>query len=270
MASSSHKGAISFGLVHIPVALYTAARENKIEFNQLHRDTHERIRYQKVRGDGIEVKPEEIVKGYEHEKDKYIILEDADFEAIKTPADKTIQILHFADFQDIPTIYYEKSYYAVPDAGGDKAFELLRVAMSKANKVAIARTVIGSSETLLALIPTRDGILAETLFFAEEIKPMPKAYHHPKLSEAELEMANMLICSMEKPFEPEKYTNEYQGRLREAIARKVAGQELVSPEPEPASNIINLMDALQASLERQKTSGTEKPAPRTRRKAATK
>lgn len=267
MASSSHKGAISFGLVHIPVALYTATRENKIAFNMLHRDTHERIRLQKVRGNGIEVSPEEIVKGYEHEKGQYVVMEDADFEAIKTERDKTIQILHFADFNDVPAIYYEKSYYAIPDAGGDRAFELLRVAMGKANKVAIARTVIGTSETLLALIPTKDGILAETLFFAEEIKPMPKAYHKPALDDAELEMAGKLIAAMEKPFEPENYTDEYQGRLREAIARKIAGEELVSPQPEPAATIINLMDALQASLERR---GDTASKPKPRRKATAK
>ena len=267
MASSSHKGAISFGLVHIPVALYTATRENKIAFNLLHRDTHERIRLQKVRGNGVAVESEEIVKGYEHEKGKYVVMEDADFEIIKTEKDKTIEILHFTDFSNVPAIFYEKSYYAVPDAGGDKAFELLRVAMSKANKIAIARTVIGSSETLLALIPTKDGILAETLFYAEEIKPMPKAYHRPELSEAELEMAEMLISSMEKPFESEKYTDEYQARIREAIARKVAGEELVSPAPEPAGNVISLMDALQASLKKQNGETGSKP-PARRRKAA--
>lgn len=268
MASSSHKGAISFGLVHIPVALYTATRENKIAFNMLHRDTHERIRLQKVRGDGILVPPEEIVKGYEHEKNQYVIVEDSELESIKTEKDKTIQILHFTDFADVPAIYYEKSYYAVPDAGGDKAFELLRVAMSKAGKIAIARTVIGSSETLLALIPTKDGILAETLYYAEEIKPMPKAYHKSKPDDAELEMAGMLIGSMEKRFEPERYTDEYQERLREMIARKVAGEELVAPQPEPASNILSLTDALRASLEQQKQ---EAPKPRKpRRKAAAK
>ena len=172
MASVSHKGAISFGLVHIPVSFYTATREQKISYNQLHRDTHQRIRYKKVLDDGMEVKQEDIVRGYEIEKGKYVIMEDDDFEAIKTPLDKSIQILHFADIEEVDPIYFEKAFYVVPDGGGEQAFELLRTAMLQENKIAIARTVIRISETLVALVPGKNGILAETLFYAEEIQPI--------------------------------------------------------------------------------------------------
>lgn len=267
MASVSHKGAISFALVHIPVSFYTATRDNKVSFNQLHRQTHQRIRYKKVLDDGTEVKPEDIVKGYEHEKDQYVILEDADFEVIKTENDKSIQILHFAQVEEIDPIYYEKSYYIIPDAGGDKAFELLRTAMLEEGKVAIARTVIRDNETLIALLPTSNGMLAETLFYQDEIKPMPKAYTQVPVNADELQVAKTLIGSMVKPFEPSDYKDEYTERLRAAIAQKIEGKEITAPQPEAGGNVISLMDALKASLEQQ---DGDKPKKRTRRKAAAK
>lgn len=254
MASVSHKGAISFGLVHIPVALYTATREGGISFNQLHRETHERIHYKKVTDSGEEVKPEDIVKGYEYEKGKYVVLTDEEIESMKTEQDKTIKILLFSDRDDIDTIYYEKAYYAIPD-GSDKAFELLRRAMLDAGKIAIASTVMGTKETLMALVPTRSGILAETMFYADEIKPMPKAYTQSEPEQSEMEVAKMLIDTMTKPFEAGNYRDEYQARLQEAIARKINGDTVTVPEKPHDNNVINLMDALKASLEAQKREG---------------
>ena len=266
MASVSHKGAISFGLVHIPVSFYTATREQKISYNQLHRDTHQRIRYKKVLDDGTEVKQEDIVRGYEIEKGKYVIMEDDDFEAIKTPLDKSIQILHFADIEEVDPIYFEKAFYVVPDGGGEQAFELLRTAMLQENKIAIARTVIRTSETLVALVPGKNGILAETLFYAEEIQPMPKAYAQAEVEQNQLEVAKSLINAMVQPFEPAAYKNEYYEREMEAIQKKAAGQKIVAPKQETGGNVISLMEALQKSLEQ------KKPAkrPSTRKRAVAK
>ncbi|MCY1713750.1 Ku protein [Caproiciproducens galactitolivorans] len=247
----AHRGAISFGLVHIPVSLYTATQDSDIHFNQLHKETKERIRYKKTCPHcGEEVKPEDIVKGYEYDKDHYVIMTDEDFEKIKTEKDRTIQILHFTDIGNIEPIYYDKTYNVAPDAGGEKAFELLRRAMKDENKVAVAKTVMGTKEALLVIMPSESGILLETMFYKDEMKEMPKTYTKPEVNPEELKMAKMLINSMVKPFEPELYHDEYQERLRQVLEQKISGQEVVAAKDEPeAGNVINLMDALKASIE---------------------
>ena len=160
----SHRGAISFGMVHIPVGLYTATQDNDIHFNQLCKEDGSRVKYKKVcSGCGKEISAGGIVKGFEYEKGQYVTLTDDDFEKAKSEKDKTIHILHFTDLQNIRPIYYDKTYHAVPEQGGDKAFELLRRAMKEENKVAVAKTVMGTKEKLLALIPTEDGILVEII-----------------------------------------------------------------------------------------------------------
>ena len=160
----SHRGAISFGLVYIPVGLYTATQDNDIHFNQLCREDGSRVKYKKVcTSCGKEISSKDIVKGFEYDKDKFVIMTDEDFEKAKSEKDKTIHILHFTDLNSIRPIYYDKTYHAVPEAGGDKAFELLRKAMKDENKVAVAKTVMGTKEKLLTLIPTDDGILIETV-----------------------------------------------------------------------------------------------------------
>ena len=267
--AATHKGAISFGLVHIPVALHTATQDNDIHFNQLCKEDGSRVKYKKVCANcGKEVGFQDIVKGFEFAPGQYVTMTDADFEKAKTEKDKTIQILHFTDLKNIRPIFFDKTYHAVVEAGGDKAYELLRQAMFDEGKVAIAKTVMGQSEKLLCLIPTEKGILAETLFFYDEVKEIPKEAAHPELNEAELNMAKMLIGSMDKEFEPQLDHNEYQVRLREIIEAKINGQEIVQTPAEQESNVINIMEALQASL--QQIEGTTPPKkPRGRKKAAT-
>lgn len=246
----SHKGAISFGLVYIPVALYTATQDSDVHFNQLHKEDHSRIRYKKTCAHcGKEVGSDDIIKGFEYDKDKYVIVTDDDFEKIKTEKDKTIQILHFADLDTINPIYYEKSYHTVPETGGEKAFELLRTAMKDENKVAIAKTVMGNKETLLAIIPAQDNILVCTMFFEDDIKEIPKSFVRPELNEGELAMAKTLIKSMVQSFDPSLYKDEYQERLRDLIEKKIAGKEIVAAKEEAPSNVIDLMDALKRSIE---------------------
>ena len=261
------KTAISFGLVHIPVSLHTATTDADIRFNQLHRETKERIRYKKTcHNCGEEVTAEDIVKGFEYEKGKYVIVTDDDFEKIKTEKDRTIQILHFAELNQIDPVYYDKTYQTIPELGGEKAFELLRRAMLDENKIAIAKTVLGTKETLLALIPRDEGIIAETMFYEEEIKELPKAYAKQTVGEAELTMAKSLISSMIKPFDPSQYRDEYQARLKELISEKIAGKETVIPASEPQGSVIDLMEALKKSVENAAAGGQKKT--RSRKKAA--
>lgn len=249
----AHKGAISFGLVHIPVGLYTATQDNDIRFNQLHRKDNSRVRYKKVCAHcDKEIKAEEIVKGFEYDKDKFVIVTDEDFEKIKTEKDRSLDILHFTDAANIKPIYYDRTYHAVPQTGGEKAFELLRQAMIKKKKVAVAKTIMSNNETMLAIMPTEEGILIQTMYFENEIKDIPKEYSRPKVSKEELAMAERLIASMDKPYEPEKYHDEYQERLRDLIENKISGKQIVLPRQEGKESVLELMDALKKSVEESK------------------
>ncbi len=233
----SHRGAISFGMVYIPVGLYT-------------------VKYKKIcSGCGKEIGADDIVKGFEYEKGKYVTLTDDDFEKAKSEKDRTIHILHFTDLQNIRPIYFDKTYHAIPEQGGDKAFELLRRAMKEEGKIAVAKTVMGTKEKLLALLPTDDGILIETLFFADEVKEVPKELAHPEINEAELTMAKSLIKAMVQPFEPEQYRDEYKAKLWEIINRKIQGKEIVAEPDTVQVNVIDIMEALKQSLAKVKADG---------------
>ncbi len=251
----SHRTVVSFGLVAIPVALYTATQNNDIRFNQLHKEDNERIRYKKTCGNcGKELTSEDIVKGYEYDKDKFVVVTGEEIEKIKTEKDKSIQILHFAQLDQISPVYYEKTYQAIPETGGEKAFELLRSALMSEQKIAIGKTVMGTKDTLMAIIPREDGMLISTMFYEDEIKELQKEYKKTEPTEQELNMAKMLIGSMDTPFNPGEYFDEYQMKLRELIEDKIAGKEIVSPTSDKPASVINLMDALKESVEKAKKS----------------
>ena len=238
------------GLVLILIGMYKATQDRDIHFNQLDKESKARIKYKKYCSHcGKEVTANDIIKGYEYEKDKYVVMTDDELEKIKTRKDKTIHIIQFAKMSEVNMIYYEKDYYAVPDTGAEKAYELLRQSLLSQKKVAIAKTVMGTNEKLLVLYPTKEGIIVKTLFYHDEIAAMPKAVPKMKLDENELNMAKMLIENMTKPFKAEEFRDEYQVRLREAIMKKIQGQEVVAVESSGPSNVIDLMDALQKSLE---------------------
>ena len=248
----AQKGAISFGLVHIPVTLYTATQDNDIRFNQLVQVGGEmkRVQYKKTcAGCKHEVSQKDIVKGFQYEKDKYVVVTDDDFEKIKTEQDRSIQIRLFTEPGEIPSVYYDKAYQVFVEKGGEKPLELLRRAMADLKKVAIGRTVLGTKETMLALTPSERGLLMQTLHFADEVRELPVAAGSPNVGETELAMAEKLIEAMAGHFEPAAYRDEYQDRLRALIERKIEGKEIVAQKDEAPSNIINLMDALKASLE---------------------
>lgn len=247
----SRKSVITFGMVAIPIAMLTTTQDNDIHFNQLHKEDNSRIRYKKTCAHcGKEVTTQDIVKGYEYDKDKYVVITEEEIEKIKTEKEKSIQILHFAQLNQISPVYYEKTYQAVPEAGGEKAFELLRSALMNEQKIAIGKTVMGTKDTLMAIIPREDGVLISTMFYADDIKELQKPYTKPEVSEQELNMAKILINSMDTPFDPSKYKDEYQSRLRELIESKVSGKEIVAAEPDSAGKVIDLMEALKASVEK--------------------
>ena len=249
----SRKSVITFGMVAIPIAMYTATQDNDIHFNQLHAEDNSRIRYKKTCAHcGKEITSKEIVKGYEYDKDKYVVITDEEIEKIKTEKEKSIQILHFAELNQISPVYYEKTYQAAPEAGGEKAFELLRSALMAEQKIAIGKTVMGTKDTLMAIIPRDEGILISTMFFADEVKEIQKQYEKPEVAAQELDMAKLLINSMDTPFDPSKYKDEYQARLRELIEAKISGKEVIAAEPESAGKVIDLMEALKASVDKAK------------------
>lgn len=250
----SRKTVITFGMVAIPIAMFTATQDNDIHFNQLHKDDNSRIRYKKTCSHcGKEIKAEDIVKGFEYDKDKYVVITDEEIEKIKTEKEKSIQILHFAQLNQISPVYYDKTYQAVPEPGGEKAFELLRAALMAEQKIAIGKTVLGTRDTLMAIIPREDGILISTMFYADEVKALQRQYAKPEISEQELNMAKLLINSMDTPFDPSKYKDEYQARLRQLIEAKIAGKEIVAAEPAAEGKVIDLMEALKASIEKAKS-----------------
>lgn len=253
MMAVAHKGAISFGLVHIPVSLYRTTRDNDISFNQLCKNSKQRVHYKKYCGNcDKELKPSDIVKGYQYEKDQYVIMTQEELDAIKSEKDKTIHILQFCDLSDIDDIYYEKNYYAIPDASSEKPYELLRGAMMKEGKVAIAKTVLGTKETLMALCPEKDYILMKTLFYHDEVVDLPKSFQHPSVNKSEETIAKQLITAMSATFDPSIFHDEYQERLMAAIQEKIQGHKIVATKGEQTTGISDLMDALKQSVALQK------------------
>lgn len=246
----SYKGSISFGLVYIPVTLHSSIKQNDIGFNMIDKKTMSRVKYKKTCADcdGREVKPEDIVKGYEYEEGKYVIFEDSDFEKIKSKKDKNITIEKFVRLSEVDPLYFDRPYYVVP-TGAEKAFAVLVAAMEQEGKAAVAKTVLGTKETLI-LIRAKDGqMLLNTLFFEEEVTKNPSKEIREKGSPAELKMAKAIIDGMTGEFDPAEYRDEYRAKIREAIERKIAGKEIVSPKEKNTATVANLMEALTKSLE---------------------
>ena len=233
--------------------MYTATQDNDIHFNQLHKEDQSRVRYKKICSHcEKELKSEDIIKGYEYDKNRYVVISEEEIDKIKTEKDKSIQILHFAELNQISPVYYDKTYQAIPDTGGEKAFELLRTALIREQKIAIGKTVIGTKDRLMAIIPREDGMLISTMFYQDDIKELQKPYTIPDVNEQELKMAQTLINSMDTPFDPEQYKDEYQDKLKELIETKIAGKEIVTAtQTEQTGKVIDLMDALKASIEKQ-------------------
>lgn len=246
----SYKGSISFGLVYIPVTLHNSIKQNDIGFNMIDKKTMSRVRYKKTceNNENREVKQEDIVKGFEYEDGKYVIFEDKDFEKIKTKKDKNITIEQFVDIAEVDPIYYDKPYYVVP-TGAEKAYAVLLTAMEQSGKAAIAKTVLGTKETLVMIREKNGQMLLNTLFFADEVVKNPAKEVTEKGNAAELKMAQTIIESMTGKFEPEQYKDEYREKVQEAIEKKIAGKEIAAPKEKNFGTVSNLMEALTKSLE---------------------
>ncbi len=245
----SYKGAITFGLVYIPVTLISSVKNNDIGFNLIDKKTMSRVKYKKTCVDcgNREVKNEDVVKGYQYEKDKYVIFTDKDFEKIKTKKDKNITIQQFVNLNEVDPIYFDKAYYVNP-IGAENAYEVLLNAMEKENKAGIAKAVLGTKETLLLIRAKNGNMLINTLFFATEITKAP-SIKKSKPQKKEIDLAVSLINQMTEKFQPEKFKDEYNLKLKKAIKSKIAGNEIIEyAEKEEPSKIINLMDALKQSL----------------------
>jgi len=281
MARAIWSGAISFGLVNIPVKLYSAVSRKTVRFHQLDGADNQRIQQKRVNPrTGEEVPYENLVKGYEIRPDRYVIVTPEELDSLAPEKTRAIDIEDFVDLDQIDPIYYDHPYYLVPDTGAGKAYRLLLDAMSESGRVAIARVVIRSKEQLVAIRP-RDGILTmETMLFADEVVPPEELDDAPqdgkKTTKRELDMAQQLIDSLSGDFEPDKYRDEYRDRVLDLIERKAEGEEVVlEAPPEEPQKVPDLMAALEASIagaKRQSDGGKKKgkKAPARKKKAAAK
>jgi DNA end-binding protein Ku len=258
-------GAISFGLVNVPVKLYSAVSRKTVRFNQLNAETGNRIQQKRVDPEtGEEVGYDQIVKGYELTKDRYVVITPDELDALDPEKTRTVDIEDFVDLDEIDPVYYDHPYYLVPDKGATKAYGLLLGAMKQANKVAIARVVLRSKEQLVAIRPSGDVLMMETMLFHDEVVPAHDIEDLPeekelKATDRELKMAQQLIDSLSSEFDPTSYRDEYREKVLELIEMKASGQEIaVQPEaPEPAK-VPDLMAALEASLAAVKDDGGAK------------
>jgi DNA end-binding protein Ku len=257
MARAIWKGSISFGLVNIPIALYPATRREELKFRLLRKSDLSPVSYKRVtEKDGKEVPWDQIVKGYEYEKGKYVVLKDEDFERVDLEATQTVDIQDFVHQEEIDPIFFYKPYYLEPQKGGDKAYVLLRDALKDSGKVGIAKVVIKTREYLAGVKP-EDGVLVlELMHFADELAD-PGKLHIPKKIEVgkrEMNMAKSLIDSMSSKWNPEKYKDDYREALMEVIEEKVeaSGKEIEEkPKKAPKpTKVIDLVSVLQKSLER--------------------
>lgn len=269
MAHAIWSGSINFGLVTIPVKLFTAVRANELSFNMLHAKDEGRIKYERICSvDGKPVPWDEIVKGYEYEKGDYVVLTDEDFKKVNPEATQSVDILEFVELDKINPMFFDKPYYLEPTKQGRHAYALLREALVREKKVAIAKVVIRTKETIAAVKPDGDALVLELMHWADELVEQSDLDFPGdiKLPEPEMKMAKMLIDSMSvDEFDPEKFTNTYRDELLAMIEARAAGKELPAPKKAPArAKVVNLMDVLQQSLEESKKqrAGRKEEAPK--------
>ncbi len=253
MPRSIWSGAISFGLVNVPVKLFSAVNRKTVRFHQLNGKTGNRIAQRRVDPQtGDEVAYDDIVKGYELSRDRYVVIQPEELEALDPERTRSIDIEDFVSLAEIDPVYYDHPYYLVPDKGAAKPYALLLDAMRESGKVAIARVVLRSKEQLVAIRPSGDVLLMETMIFHDEVVPTDALDDLPdaaSASERELAMAQQLIESLSSSFEPEKYRDEYRDKVLDLIERKAAGEEItVQPEAPQPKAVPDLMAALEASL----------------------
>jgi DNA end-binding protein Ku len=275
MPRSIWSGAISFGLVSVPVKLFSAISQRDVSFHQIDKTSGARIRYKRVsEKTGREIPYERIAKGYEVDKDEYVVIDPKELEKFTPDATRRIDIEDFVDLTEIDPIYFEHPYFLAPDKGGDKAYMLLRKAMEKSGKIGIGKVVIRNKEYLAAIRPYGDKALAlETMLFPDEVNDVEEVPGLPdrraKVTDKELRMANQLIDSLSGEFDPEKYHDEYREHVMDFIKKKSKGGTVTIEEEEPERPaVIDLMDALRASVEESGKGGRRKRASSSGRRGA--
>jgi DNA end-binding protein Ku len=265
MARAIWTGSISFGLVNVPVKLYSATEQKDVSFHQFQEGTGERIRYKRVaEGSGEEVDYGDIVKGYESEPGRYVLVTPDELEAVEPGRSRTLEIEDFVDLDEVDPIYYEKTYYLGPaNQAAEKPYELLRTAMEDANKVAIARFVMRTKQHIAALRSSRGLLVLETMYFPDEVRDPDVVDDRPEgveLSDRERRIAAQLIESLTTEWEPERYRDTYRERVLDLIERKAQGEDIVTDAPEPQENVLDLMAALEASVEAARSGTRSRPA----------
>jgi DNA end-binding protein Ku len=266
MPRSIWTGAISFGLVNVPVKLYSAVQRKGVRFNQLDGDGNVRIQQKRVNPlTGEEVPYERLVKGYEIAPDQYVVIEPGELEALEPRRTKTIDILDFVELSEIDPIYYDHPYYLAPGAGGSKPYKLLLDAMRETNKVAIAKVVIRNKEALVAVRPHGDLLQMDTLIYFDEVVPQERIDEVPdesvEVTERELSIAKQLVESLATDWQPEQYRDEYREKVMQLIEQKAAGEEVaVQPVTDDAAPVPDLMSALKASLDAVREKDAQEPA----------
>ena len=263
------KGSISFGLVNIPIALYPATRKEELKFRLLRATDHSPVNYKRVaEKDGREVPWEQIVKGYEYEKGKFVVLNEKDFQRVDLEATQTVDIQDFVKIEEIDPMYFYKPYYLEPQKGGDKAYVLLREALAESNKVGIAKVVIKTRQYLAGVKALKHALVLELMHFAEELADAEKLGVPKKLEvgKREKDMAKALVDSMTSKWDPEKYHDDYREALMEVIEEKVeSGGKEIEEKPKPkkeSTKVIDLVAVLQESLAKSRGAKEKKSAPR--------
>lgn len=248
------KGAVSFGLVNIPVSMYVATENKDISFRYLHKECMSPVKYQKFCPScNREIAPDDIVRGYEYQRGSYVVVNEEDLASIPLENTKTIDILDFVELLQVDPIYFDKSYYLEPAAGGEKAYALIVEAMRQTGKIAIAKVMIRTKQSLAALRVKDDLLVMETIFYPDEIRSaagLNRGLVASQIQEKELNMAVNLIENLSVSFEPERYSDEYRQALWELLEAKIAGREVVAPQvqAEPGK-VVDLMEALKASVQ---------------------
>jgi DNA end-binding protein Ku len=257
MASTVWKGHLTFGLVSLPVKLFTAARAETVSFNQLHKTDHSRVKQKWVcAAEGVDVERGDMVKGYEYEKDRYVVVDDEDIKKMAPKSARVMEILEFVKAADVDPTYYEKSYYLAPEEAGEKPYALLFESLRRSGYVGLAKIAMHSREHIVVLRPSETGITLHTMYFEDEMRKTEAFRTDPSLvKDKELEMATMLVEALAAKFEPAKYKDNYRENLKAMIEAKIAGQEIVAPAEPQQVKVIDIMDALKASL-----AGLKKPA----------
>ncbi len=250
MASTVWKGHLTFGLVSFPVKLFTAARSESISFNQLHKTDHSRVK--QVLFCQAEDKPiprSEIVKGYEYEKDRYVIIDDEDIKKVAPKTARVMEILEFVKGAEVDPVYFESSYYMAPDDAGEKPYALLFDALKKSGYVGVAKIAMHNREHIVIFRPGLTGLVMHTMYYGNEVRKIEEFRTDTSLvQDKEKALAMSLVEALAGTFQPEKYSDSYRDNLKQMIEAKVQGQEIVAPPQPEDSKVIDIMEALKKSL----------------------